>query len=162
MDKKSKLTNIEALQNQQINEAIRQAKIRKKQDEKLSAASRAAVVEEAQQNALQAGIKLLVDRTLGASASNKPEVQEKFEDIISQSSTYILDEDYQGEVIDSDYVARAYLTIDETAFRELLSDLGVAINTANIRSNTIMIILDEFFTRPSDLSKNVLKKSNHL
>lgn len=158
MDKKAKNSHIEALQNQQINEAIRQANQRKKQDEKLNSATRGAVVEEAQQNALESGIKILVDRTLGAGASEKAEVKEKFKDIVSQSSTYILDEDYSGEVIDSDYVAKAYLTIDETAFRELISDLGIAINTANIRSNTIMIILDEFFTRPSDLSKSVLKK----
>lgn len=158
MNKKSKNSDFEVVQTQQIKEASRQAETRKKQDERLSNAVRRAVVVEAQDNALKAGINILIDRTLGANASKKAEVQEKFDEIVSQSSTYILDQSFSGEIEDNNYVAKAYLTIDETEFRALLSDLGVALNTQNVRAHSIMIVLDEFFARPSDLTKNVLTK----
>ncbi len=158
MNKKAKNSDLEVLQTQQIKEASRQAETRKKQDERLSNAVRRAVVTEAQENALKAGINILIDRTLGANASKKPEIQEKFDEIMSQSSTFILDQNYTGEIEDNNYVAKAYLTIDETEFRTLLSDLGVALNTQEVRSHSIMIVLDEFFARPSDLTKNILTK----
>lgn len=158
MSKKAKNSDVEALQTQQIKEAARQAETRKKQDQRLSNAVRTAVVTEAQNNALKASINILIDRTLGANASKKPEIQEKFDELLSQSSTYILDQSYTGEIQDNNYVARAYLTIDETEFRTLLSDMGVAINTQAVRAHSIMIVLDEFFARPSDLTKNVLTK----
>ena len=158
MSKKAQNSNIEALQTQQIKEASRQAETRKKQDQRLSNAVRTAVVTEAQENALKAGINILIDRTLGANASKKPEVQEKFNKILSQSSIYIIDQNFTGEIKDNNYVAKAYLTIDETEFRTLLSDMGIAINTQAVRAHSIMLVLDEFFARPSDLSKNVLTK----
>lgn len=158
MNKKSKKSDYELLQTQQIKEASRQAETRKKQDERLSNAVRRQVVVEAQNNALKAGINILIDRTLGANASDNPEVKEKFEDILSQSSTYILDQNYTGEVVDNNYVAKVYLTVDETEFRTLLSDMGIALNTQAVRAHSIMVILDEFFARPSDLTKNVMTK----
>ncbi len=158
MNKKSKNSDYEVLQTQQIKEASRQAETRKKQDERLSNAVRRQVVVEAQENALKAGINILIDRTLGAGSSEKPEIKEKFDDILSQSSSYILDQNYTGEVEDNNYVAKVYLTVDETEFRTLLSDLGVALNTQTVRAHSIMIILDEFFARPSDLTKNVMTK----
>lgn len=158
MNKKSKNSDFEVLQTQQIKEASRQAETRKKQDERLSNAVRRQVVSEAQDNALKSGISILIDRTLGANASKKPEIQEKFDEILSQSSTYIVDQNFTGEVIDNNYVAKAFLTVDETEFRTLLSDMGVAINTQAVRAHSIMIVMDEFFARPSDLTKNVLTK----
>lgn len=158
MDKKSKNSDLEVLQTQQIKEASRQAETRKKQDKRLNDAVRTAVVTEAQDNALKVGVSILIDRTLGANASKKPEIQEKFDEILSQSSTYILDQSFTGEVEDNNYVAKAYLTVDETEFRTLLSDMGVALNTQAVRAHSIMLVLDEFFARPSDLTKNVLTK----
>lgn len=158
MHKKANKSDLEILQTQQIKEASRQAETRKKQDERLSNAVRSAVVSEAQENALKSALTILIDRTLGVNASSRPEIQSKFEDILSQSSTYILDQYFTGEVKDNNYIAKAYLTIDETEFRTLLSDLGVAINTQEVRAHSIMLVLDEFFARPSDLTKNVLTK----
>lgn len=158
MDKKANNSNYEVLQTQQIKEASRQAETRKKQDERLSNALRRQVVVEAQDNALKAGINILIDRTLGANASKKPEIKEKFDEILSQSSTYILDQNFTGEIEDNNYVAKAFLTVDETEFRTLLSDMGVAINTQATRAHSIMIVLDEFFTRPTDLNTNIVTK----
>src|SRR5574344_151604 len=92
MDKKANNSDIEALQTQQIKEAARQAETRKKQDKRLSNADRTAVITEAQNNELKAGINILIDRPLGANVSKKPELQEKFDELLSQSSTYILDQ----------------------------------------------------------------------
>ena len=97
------------IQKQQINQASKQAELRKNQDEKMSNAVRRAVVTEAQDNALKAALSILIDRTLGAGASKNPQVQEKFEELLSQSSTYILDQNYTGEIEDNYYVAKAFL-----------------------------------------------------
>jgi len=158
MKKKAQNSDLEVLQTQQIKEASRQAETRKKQDERMGNAVRQTVITEAQENALKAGIRVLINRTLGANASNNPQVMEKFDEILSQSSSYIIDENYTGEIKDNNYVAHAYLTVDETEFRTLLSDMGVAINTQTIRAKSIMIILDEFFAQPSNLHDNVLTK----
>ncbi len=147
MNEKAHNSNIEALQTQQIKEASRQAETRKKQDKRLSDAVRTQVVSKAQERAREAAINILIDRTLGANASKKPEVMEKMADVLSQSSTYIIDENYTGEVQDNNYVAKAFLTVDETEFRTLVSDMGIAINTQEVRAHSIMIILDEFFAK---------------
>lgn len=158
MNKKAQNSDFEVLQTQQIKEATRQAETRKKQDKRMGDAVRASVVTEAQNNALKTALNVLIDRTLGANASKKPELQAKFDDILSQSSTFIIDQNYTGEIEDNLYVAHAYLTVDETEFRTLLSDLGVAVNTQAVRAHSIMIVLDEFFARPSDLNTSVLTK----
>lgn len=158
MSKKARNSNVEALQTQQIKEASRQAETRKKQDKRLSDAVRTQVVTKAQELAKEAAISILIDRTLGANASKKPEVIDKMPEVLSQSSAYIIDENYTGEVQDSDYIAKAFLTVDETEFRTLLSDMGIALNTQAVRAHSIMIVLDEFFARPSDLNNSVLTK----
>ena len=158
MKSKANNSDFEVLQTQQIKEAARQAETRKKQDKRMENAVRTAIVTEAQNNALKAALNILIDRTLGANASQNLIVVEKFDDILSQADTYIIDESYNGEIEDNYYVAHLYLTIDETEFRNLLSDLGVAINTQTTRTNSIMVILDEFFARPSNLSKGALTK----
>ena len=158
MNEKAINSKTEFMHTQQIKEATRQAEKRKKQDKKMSGTVRAAVVTMAQENADKDAISLLTDRVLGAGASENPKVQEKFEDLYSQNGTYILDKTYTGEVIDNNYIAKVQMTVDETAFRELISDLGIAINTAAVRKSAILIVLDEFFAEPSDMKTNVLTK----
>lgn len=158
MNEKARNSNFEVLQTQQIKEAARQAETRKKQDKRMSNAVRRAVVVEAQDNAKRNAITILVDRTLGANASKNPKVMEKFNDLLSQSSTYILNQNFGGEIEDNNYVATAYLTVDETAFRTLLSDLGIALNTQKTRQSSILLVLDEFFAAPSNMNANVATK----
>ena len=160
MSKKAHNSNIEAIQTQQIKEATRQAETRKKQDKRMDNAVRVQVVSKAQERAKEAAINILIDRTLGANASKKPEIMEKMADVLSQSSTYIIDENYTGEVQDNNYVARVFLTVDETEFRTLVSDMGIAINTQEVRAHSIMIILDEFFAAPSNLSQSTATKES--
>lgn len=156
MSKKAKNSNYEVLQTQQIKEAARQAETRKKQDTRLNAAVRASVVSEAQENALKNALTTLINRTLGANASKNAEVQEKFEELYSQADVYIIDKEYTGETKDNSYIAKINMIVDETAFRELISDLGIALNTQKVRANSIIVVMDEFFAQPSNLKDAVL------
>lgn len=158
MNQKALNSKTEFLHAQQIKEATRQAKKRKKEDKKMSNTVRGAVVSLAQENAEKNAINLLVDRILGANASENSDVKEKFNDLYSQNSVYVLDRNYSGEVIDNYYVAKVELTVDETEFRTLVSDLGIALNTEKVRQSGILIVLDEFFTNPSDMSGNTVTK----
>ena len=157
---KSKKAKSEIIQNAQFNSAIKQAEKRGKQDTKLDSVVRKQVVREAQDNAIKSALNTLLDRVLGAGASKKPEVQDKMEEIFEQIGVYLLDEQYDGEVKDNQYISYAHLTIDETEFRSLISDLGIAINTQNVRAHSILVIVDEFFAKPSNLKEGTLKKES--
>ena len=139
-------------QNRDFDKAVKQGETRDKQDTQLQGIVRSSVVSQAQQNALENALKILIDRTLGANASNNPQISGRINDLVSQSSTYILNQNYSGEVKDNLYVAKGYFVVDETAFRELLSDLGLALNTQNVRASSILTVIDEFFTLPSDMN----------
>ena len=158
MKKKAENSTFEVAQTQQIKEATRQAETRKKQDARLNDALRRQVIVEAQNNALKAAINILIDRTLGKNASSNPEVQAKYEDILSQADSYILDKKYTGEVVDNEYVSKVTLTVDETEFKEIISDLGVALYTQDTRAHSILIVLDEFFAPPSNLNQSTATK----
>lgn len=155
---KSHNAKTEVMHSQQIKEATRQANNRKKQDEKMSSTLRGAVVTLAQDNAEKDAINMLVKRVLGSDALNNPDVQSKLEELYSQKDVYIVDRDITGEVIDNNYVAKVTITVDDSEFRELISDLGIALHTATIRKSGILLILDEFFAAPSDMNANVLTK----
>lgn len=156
MDKKAKNSNYEVLQTQQVKEATRQAKTRKKEDMKLTAELREQVVSLAEENAVKAAVTNLIEQILGAGASENPTVKSKFEAIVSQLGNYTITKDFSGEVRDNNYIARASLRIDEEKFRNIVKKLGAAINTNEVRSHSVMIVMDEFFTRESNLNKNVL------
>lgn len=141
----------ESKSDKQIKKAIKQAGKRKEQDAALSSSVRMAVVKEAQQNAIENALNILLDRTLGAGASQDANVRNKFDDIVSQEDVYVLDKQFTGDVQNSDYVAKVTLTVDETAFRQLVSDMGIALNTQKVRQSAILLVMDEFFAQPSHM-----------
>lgn len=158
MDKKAKNSNLEVLQTQQIKEATRQAETRKKQDKKLNATVRQAVITEAQQKALENGIKVLIDMTYGAGASKNPKIVSNFDTIVSQASTYVVDSNYSGELKDNEYMSTVKMIVDQSKFKEKMSLLGFALNTQNVRAHSILVVLDEFFAPPSNLSQSTATK----
>lgn len=158
MANKSHNSKTEFMHTQQIKEANRQAEKRKKQDNRMNNTVRSAIVTVARERANIAAIDILVERVLGAGATKNPQVASRLNDLYSQINTYVINKVYTGEVIDNNYVAKVKLTVDDAAFRELISDLGIAINTAQVRSHSILIVMDEFFTAPSDMHSNVLTK----
>ena len=105
----------------------------------------------AKKEALKNAITIAINRILGADAIKDPRVQEKFDEILSQLSTYKIKQTETARREDAYYVLNTVLIIDETKFRRLISDMGIAINTNTVRSSAIMTLLDEFFTTPTAL-----------
>ncbi len=128
-----------------IKKAIEQSNKRATQDADLADSVRVAVIKEAQKKAVSNAMNILIDRVLGANVSKNPKIIEKIDEINSQSDIFIIDQEFSGEIVDNDYVAKATLTVDETSFREIISDMGVAINTQKVRQRAILVVLDEFF-----------------
>ncbi|MCM1338460.1 MAG: hypothetical protein NC191_02175 [Muribaculaceae bacterium] len=157
MSDKSHNSKTEFMHTQQIKEANRQAEKRKKEDNRISQTVRSAVVTTARERADLDAINILIKRTLGADALDNPEVSSKLNELCSQVNTFA-NKTYTGEVIDNNYIAKVKMTVDDAEFRELISDLGLAINTAQVRSKSILIVMDEFFAAPSDMHSNVLTR----
>lgn len=93
-----------------------------------------------------------VNRIIGAGAAEKPEVKEKLDSLAGQVDTFKINESATPQRINSDYVLTIKLTLDEKKFRKLLSDQGLAANTSTARSSAIIMMMDEFFTKPSDIN----------
>lgn len=154
MQKKSEKSGFEVIQNKQVDEALRQASVRKNQDVKWNQALRQSVVQSAQEKALINAIETLIDRTLGVGVNQKPEVQAQLATLVTQASTYVLNKTYTAEVNQTDYIAYVNLTVDETKFRSLLSDMGLATHTVTQRQNKILVYFDEYFTTASDFKSS--------
>lgn len=112
----------------------------------------AQVQHKARQEAMKNAVTIAVERVLGADADKNPQVQEKFHKIISQASVYKMKQSDNARREDDRYVVNTVLIIDETKLRKLLSDMGIALGTATVRASSIMVIMDEYFSLPSDLN----------
>jgi len=96
-----------------------------------------------------------INKVLGANSTDKPEVQAKIDTVAAQVESFKLNENASPQRIGTDYVLTVNLTLDEKKFRKLLSDEGLASNTATTRSSAILMLMDEFFTKPSDINAPV-------
>lgn len=105
----------------------------------------------AKKEAINKAVAIATNKILGADATKDPRVQQKFNEIVSQLSTYKVKQNDTAHKEDDRYIVNTVLIIDETKFRKLISDMGIASATNTVRSSAIMTILDEFFTTPSDL-----------
>lgn len=112
----------------------------------------AAVQHKARQEAMKNAVTVALERVLGADADQNPKVQEKMTKIISQASVYKIKQNDDARREDDRYVVNTILVIDETKLRKLLSDMGIALNTATARASSIMVVMDEYFSLPSDLN----------
>lgn len=91
-----------------------------------------------------------IDKILGPGASKDPRVASQVDAIVAQ----IADErivDSKASKVGDEYQVTLTLVLDDKEFRTLLSDLGVAINTAAVRGASILTVMDEFVTTPRDL-----------
>ena len=113
----------------------------------------AEVQHKAKQEAMRDAVNIALERILGADADKNPKVQEKFPKIVSQASVYKIKQNDSARRDGDRYVVNTVLVVDETKLRKLLSDmLGIALNTATTRASSIMVVMDEYFSLPSDLS----------
>lgn len=105
----------------------------------------------AQSEAIKNLVAMALKKVIGPDAMEDPKVQEKYKDIVSQFNTYKVKQKDSPRKEDNQYVVTTVAVIDDAKFRELVSSMGIAYNTATVRSSAIMTIMDEFFTTPTDM-----------
>lgn len=110
-----------------------------------------AVQGKAQSEAIRKIVAIALQKVIGPEAMKNAKVQEKYDDIVSQFNTYKIKRTDTPSKEGNEYVVTTVAVIDDAKFRELVSSMGIAFNTATVRSSAIMTILDEFFTTPTDM-----------
>ncbi len=91
-----------------------------------------------------------IERVLGPDACKDPRVASKVPAIAEQvPDDRIIDQ--KGARAGDAYELTITLVVDDKAFRTLLSDAGVAVNTATARASSILAVMDEFITSPRDV-----------
>lgn len=105
----------------------------------------------AKKNAVKQAVTMAVRKVLGSDAMQNPKIQDKFDDIVSQFNIYKVKQSETSHKEGTQYVTTVVAILDDVKFRQTVSDLGAAINTAKVRSSAILTLMDEFFTTPSDL-----------
>jgi hypothetical protein len=91
-----------------------------------------------------------VNKVNGPDSARDARIGDKLKAILDQ----IGDEhfvDRHGETVGDAYETSVTLAMDDKEFRTLLIDNGVAANTSTTRSFSILAVMDEFFTTPTDL-----------
>jgi hypothetical protein len=107
---------------------------------------RTSALRQAKRNAVLAAL----DKVVGAGTSRNPDVQAKLDDLVVQ----VGDDSFYGVTpssADGQYQVSVTLRMDDKALRTEISDLGLALNTTATRSQPILVMMDEFFTTPTNL-----------
>jgi hypothetical protein len=100
----------------------------------------------AKQQALVAG----VNRVNGPDSARDPKVAAKLQGILDQ----IPDERFvnrRSQAVADQFETSVTLVMDDKEFKTLLLDAGIAANNATTRSFSVLAVMDEFFTTPTDL-----------
>lgn len=101
-----------------------------------------------------------INQVLGANMTDSPEVAAKIDEIAEQlSEDQIIDS--RGEVIGTDFSQSITLSIDDKAFRVLVSDKGIAVNSAAVRASSILSIMDEYLTTERDLRAPLMELTEY-
>lgn len=106
---------------------------------------------QAQSEAIHNLVAIALQKVIGPEAMKDNKVQEKYENIVSQFNTYKIKQKDSPRKEGNQYVVTTVAVIDDAKFRELVSSMGIASNTATVRASAIMTIMDEFFTTPTDM-----------
>ena len=103
------------------------------------------------QSAKKDAIVQLVNKINGPRAADDPAVQAKLDLIAKQlGDEFILDQSTSRDAANN-LVTTVKIQIDDLQVRTLISDLGIAQTTA--RNYPVLILMDEFFTTPTDSTK---------
>ncbi|XQM37680.1 Flagellar assembly protein T N-terminal domain-containing protein [Cupriavidus sp. H19C3] len=109
-------------------------------------AVRTTALRQAKRNAVLAAL----DKVVGAGTSKLPEVQARLDELVVQ----VGEESFYSPVpssADGQYQVSVTFRMDDKALRTQISDLGLAMNTTATRSQPILVMMDEFFTTPTNL-----------
>lgn len=109
-------------------------------EESLRIAKRAAVVE-------------AVKKINGPASINDPKVQAAIEQIAVQIGDDKIFDQTNSKDATNNYVTRVTLKIEDLEFRKLIQDNGIASTVA--RNFPVLVVMDEFFTTPTDHTKPV-------
>lgn len=93
----------------------------------------------------------LVNKLNGPRAAEDPRVQARLDELAKQLPDASINDQSTSRDAANQLVTKVTIEIEDLAVRQWLSDLGIAQTTA--RSFPIMIVMDEFFTTPTDSSK---------
>jgi hypothetical protein len=107
---------------------------------------RTTALRQAKRNAVLAAL----DKVVGAGTSRNPDVQAKLDDLVVQigeDSFYSM----TPSSADGQYEVSITLRMDDKALRTEISDLGLALNTNATRDQPILVMMDEFYTTPTNL-----------
>lgn len=109
-------------------------------------ALRAEATLQAKRNAVLAAL----DKVVGAGTRNNPKVQAQLDELVTQVGEDVF-YDPAPDMVGDQYRLSITLRMDDKELRTLISDLGLALNTNAVRSQSILVLMDEFFTTPTDL-----------
>lgn len=107
--------------------------------------------EESLKNAKRAAVAEAVKKMNGPETLIDPKVQAAIDQIAIQIGNDKIADQSNSKDGANNFVTRVTLRLDETEFRKLLQDNGVASTVA--RNFPVLIVMDEFFTTPTDQSK---------
>ncbi len=106
----------------------------------------------AKREATNKALIMALQRILEPEVLKDQRVKDKFNQVSSQLNVYKIKQSYNARKESNKYIVTTELILDETKLRQLLSDMGIALRTNVARANAILTIMDEFFTKPSDLA----------
>lgn len=95
----------------------------------------------------------LINQINGPRASEDSTVQERLNDIIKQVEDSYVHNKGSNKTAANELVTKVTIQMDDMEFRRILSDAGIG-KKAN-RLNPIMIVMDEYFTVPTDNQKPI-------
>ncbi|HVI31038.1 hypothetical protein [Phenylobacterium sp.] len=95
-----------------------------------------------------------IEKVLGAGTTANPAVAARIDSIVEQVGDETI-ADSSAQNIAGQFEVSLTLSLDDRAFRELLSDQGVALNTSTARSYSLLAVMDEYRTTPRDLKAPV-------
>lgn len=111
----------------------------------------------ARESAKRAAVEAAIREVLGPEVLNNPKVAPKIPNIISQFEVFKIDEKWKPSRIGNDYIMTLILKFDDNKFRTLLKNEGVALNRNTAKKLNILVIMDEFFTVPSNMRAPLLE-----
>jgi hypothetical protein len=109
------------------------------------------VKSKAKNEAIKKAVLNAINKALGSDASKQPNIIAKLDDIIEQIDQFKTDEELKTDSDGVEYIVKYNMKFDDQKFRKLLTDLGIAVNTNTVRSSAILVLMDEYFTTPTDM-----------
>lgn len=107
--------------------------------------------ETSQLAAKKAAVLAAIKKVNGPQAGDDPKVRAALEEIVQQVGNDAIRDISTRRDAANNFVTSLKLVMDDKDFRKLVSDAGIGVKTAN--SYPVLVVMDEYFTTPTDLNK---------